>query len=58
MSQAKKIHRFQSQIDLTVIKRDDLIQKEKLRNNMQDLDASHDHEHFDLMFAGYDIDIV
>ena len=44
-------------IDFTKMKREELIKNEKLHNNMEDINMSHDHEYFDVMFAGQNIHI-
>ena len=50
---AQKIQRYQSEIDLTIMNRDELIKKNKLKNNLQEVNQSHDHEHFDIMHADF-----
>jgi len=41
-----------------MIKRSELFQKEKTKNNLEDIDQSHDHEHFDCMYGDMVDDII
>lgn len=40
-------------MDFAIMKRNDLIQKEKVKNNLSDMGLGTDHEHFDIMHADF-----